>query len=370
MNVAVFFGGKSVEHEVSVISGIQLCKTLLLEHEVTPVYITKNNEFYVDRDLLNEGFYLENHYHKNGFMRIENKEKPMLISKRNPLKKIRFDIAFLCVHGQGVEDGKIASLFELLDIPYVGPNVLSSSLAQNKYQTKKLLKSSNVDVIDFDVLCDSNLSNRDLRKVESIGFPMIVKANNLGSSIGVEVVNSLEELKSSLDYIFKYDQEIIIEKYIKNRKEYNISLLLDKQNVQLSMIEEVKGEVILSYENKYLENKQGMAGCDRICPASLKNNLKKKIEYTAKKIYYALGFNSLVRFDFIYDEDENKLYFNEANSIPGSYAYYLYKDKYTFLELLNKLIDNGFYQHVCKTELIRTINNNRIYLRNNGLKFK
>jgi D-alanine-D-alanine ligase len=103
--------------------------------------------------------------------------------------------------------------------------------------------------------------------------------NNLGSSIGVEVANNLEELKLSLDYIFKYDQEIIIEKYIRNRKEYNISLFMDKQNVELSMIEEVKGEDILSYENKYLEKKQGLAGCDRICPALVKNNLKKKISH-------------------------------------------------------------------------------------------
>ena len=138
IKLCVLFGGKTVEHEVSVISALQAIASIDAEkYDVIPVYITKNNEFYVDRDLLNEGFYLENKYHKNGFMIIENKEKPILISKRNPLKKIRFDIALLCVHGQGLEDGKLTSLFELLDIPYVGPNVLSSSLAQSKYQTKK-----------------------------------------------------------------------------------------------------------------------------------------------------------------------------------------------------------------------------------------
>ena len=370
MKVAVFFGGKSVEHEVSVISGLQVCRTLLLEHEVIPVYITKNNQMYVDDNVLSEEFYIENQLNKNKFVRVENINKPLLVYKHFPYKKLEFDIALLCVHGKGVEDGSLSGLFEFLDIPFVGPSVQSSSLAQNKYMTKKMLKSSSIDVINFDLLKTIDLKEKDVTKINRIGYPIILKANNLGSSIGVEIAHNYEELKEYLEYILKYDNEVIIEKYIQNRKEYNISLFKHKDKLEISLIDEVIGSDILSYDDKYLENDEGMVGCKRVCPAKIKNSLKKEIEYQAKKIYYSLGYNSLVRLDFIFDESEKKLYFNEANSIPGSYAYYLYKDKYSFLELLNLLIDNAFFEYKNKVSLIRTIDNNRIYERNKGLKFK
>ena len=155
------------------------------------------------------------------------------------------------------------------------------------------------------------------------------------------------------------------EKYIKNRKEYNIALFKSQDKVEVSMIEEVSGDGILSYEDKYLNKKQS-----RFCPANIKNSLKNKIEYNAKKIYYGLNFNSIIRIDFIYDEDNRLLYFNEVNSIPGSYAYYLFKDKYTFLDLLNKLINQALQDYAKKKELIFTIDNNKIYETKKGIKFK
>ena len=355
MKVAVFFGGKSVEHEVSVISGIQVCKTLELEYEVIPVYITKSNKFYHDSNMYNTDFYLTNKYKKNGFYTLKKDKKPYLERTIFPFTKIEFDIALFCVHGAGVEDGTLASLFDFYDIPYVGPNKVSSCIAQNKYYCKKILEKININTINYEIIRKDSYKEENLMKIEKIGYPMILKANSLGSSIGIQVVNDYLELKEGLDYIFKYDSEIIVEKYIKNKKEYNIALFKNNNKVESSMIEEVKGENILSYDDKYISKKQ-----TRICPANIKNSLRNKIEYNAKKIYYGLNFNSIIRIDFIYDDESNLLYLNEVNSIPGSYANYLFKDRYTFLDLLKKLIDQSLADYKKKQKLINTKDNNKI----------
>ena len=365
MKIAVFFGGKSVEHEVSVVSGIQVCKTLMLEHEVIPVYITKDNKFYYEKDMYNLDFYIDNKFNKKCFLSLNKNDSPYLEFNTFPFRKIEFDIALLCVHGDGVEDGTLASLFDFYDIPYIGPNKFSSCVAQNKYYCKKILKNFNIDVIDYEIIRKESYKEDELIKIEKLGYPMILKANNLGSSIGIEVVNNIDELKDGLDYIFKYDSEIIIEKYIKNKKEYNIALFKNNDKVETSMIEEVKGEDILSYDDKYIKKRQ-----NRICPAEIKNSLRNKIEYNAKKIYYGLNFNSIIRIDFIYDQDDKILYFNEVNSIPGSYANYLFKNKYTFLDLLNSLINQSIADYNEKQKLIKIIDNNKIYEIKNGIKFK
>ena len=365
MKIAVFFGGKSVEHEVSVISGIQLCKTLELEYEVIPIYITKNNKFYYDTNLYETDFYIENNFKRKHFLSLEKDKKPYLKYVTFPFKRIEFDLAILCVHGSGVEDGTLASLFDFYDIPYVASNKISSCIAQNKYYCKRILEAFNVNVINYEIIRKDSYNDDILLKIERLSYPLILKANNLGSSIGIEVVNNFDELKKGLEYIFKYDQEVIVEKYIKNKKEYNIALFKNNNKVETSMIEEVKGDTILSYDDKYINKKQA-----RICPADIKNSLKNKIEYNAKKIYYGLNFNSIIRIDFIYDEESNLLYFNEVNSIPGSYANYLFKDRYSFLDLLKNLIDQAFLDHDKKQKLIRTIDNNQIYEVKNGIKFK
>lgn len=363
MKVAVFFGGRSVEHEVSVISGIQVCKTLGLEHEVIPVYLTKENQMYVDNELLNSNHYIDLELNKRNYVDLQNSNGAFLRYKTFPHKKIYFDIALLCVHGKGVEDGSLSSLFELLNIPYVGPSILSGAVSQNKAICKKTLKYHKVNMIDFELINEVNKN----KIIDKLTFPSIVKANNLGSSIGISVVNDKDELLSSLDAIFRYDQEVIVEKYIKNKKEYNIALYKNKNSINLSLIEEVSGGNILSYNDKYLDNS---SKSQRIIPANISNSLKREIEYNAKKIYYALGCNNLVRLDFIYDEDSKKLYFNEINSIPGSYAFYLFKDKKTFIELLNELINNSLNEYDYKNSLISTIDNNKIFERKTSLKFK
>lgn len=358
MRVAVFFGGRSVEHEVSVISGIQVCKTLGLEHDVIPVYLTKDNQMYLNKRLLDEDYYCNLELNKKCFVNIHNDEIPYLRYNRFPYKKIPFDIALLCVHGKGVEDGTLSSLFELLNIPYVGPSVLSGAISQNKALCKKILKSHKVNVIDFE-------SIKEIKQIEKLSFPIIIKANNLGSSIGIKVVNNEDEFNSALEYIFKYDQEVIVENYINNKKEYNIALYKNKDALELSLIEEVEGGEILSYDDKYIKKES-----KRIIPAEISNSLKKEIEYNAKKIYYALGCNGIVRLDFIFDEDKKKIYFNEINSIPGSFAFYLFKGKKTFIELLNELLEQALKEYTNKNSLIRTINNNKIFERKIGLKFK
>jgi len=366
MKIAVFFGGRSVEHEVSVVSGIQVCNALNLEHEIIPVYLDKNNRFFHNYNLLEKSFYTSPKFKKNEeYLLGAFDGKYYIRQAKFPFKKVYFDIAFLCVHGKGVEDGTLSSLFELLDIPYVGPSRLSGALSQSKKHTKQVLKNFNVDVVDYEIVNSNKIKDKTLKRIERLGFPLILKANNLGSSIGVEVVKDYQELLSACDYIFKYDDEVIIEKYIQNKKEYNIALFKHGDELILSEIEEILSKSVLSYEQKYLDEE-----CQKIIPAKIKKALQKDIEYNAKKIYYALNCKNVVRLDFIYDEDEKVLYLNEVNSIPGSYAFYLFKEKFSFLELLNKVINNSLLDFEKKRRLIRTVNNDSIYLKEIGFKNK
>ena len=347
MNIAVFYGGRSVEHEVSVISALQVMKTLLFEHNIIPVYLDKENrmffnkkdEMFVDRD--DSGYFIFN--------------------KRKPKKKKYFDLAFLCFHGKGVEDGTISALFELLNIPYVGPNILSSSVCQNKYFTKRVLESARINVVPYEHLIKNLFDERTIKRIERLGFPMILKPSSLGSSIGVKVVNDYQQFKEEVEGLFMFDEEVLLEKYIENKKEYNIAVLKDGDKVILSDIEEVGNNEILTYEDKYLGGSDGMQSCKRIFPATISNSLKKQIEYISKKAFLALNCQNVVRFDFIYDLEKEKVYLNEVNTIPGSYANYLFKNKFTFKELLEIVCISSLSLYEKKNRKVLTLNNEEIY---------
>ena len=354
--VAMMFGGKSVEHEVSVISGIQAILSMDTDkYDVIPVYITKNNEMYVGDDIGN----IECYKDIDGLLKrsqrvimINEGEKVSLVSY--PLKKfgknteIDIDIAFPVVHGTNVEDGAFQGYLKTLGIPFVGCDVTASAVGMDKYIMKMVLKENGVPVLDAKVYTLSDYAQMEtlLDNVEkTFGYPVIVKPVNLGSSVGISVAKDRLELSNSVDDAFRYASKILVEHAITNLREINCSVLGDENEAEASECEEpLHTKDILSYEDKYVSNAKsggakGMASVSRKIPADLTPEKREEVRELAVRSFKALGCNGVSRIDFMIDEDTGKLYFNEINTIPGSLSFYLWEPVgVPYKELLDRMI--------------------------------
>lgn len=332
MNIIVAFGGKSVEHEISIISAMQVIEALETKYHVIPLYISKDNKFYHDKRMKNIDFFKSDKkkFSKRNLVKFKKKKDRFYMCGK---RKIEFDMIFPIVHGKGSEDGSVLNYFKFNGYPIVGNNVSFYSLSQNKGLTKRVLDGLKINNTKYKVITRGEEYDR-----EDFNFPCIVKPNNLGSSLGISVVYNFLELEKAISYVFKIDNEVIIEEYLNDSKEYNISVLNNEGKIEVSKIEQVNKEQIFTFEEKYLKGnkKKGMANNKRkVINTPLNKEVQKEIESIAKVIYKQLGASGVIRIDFLY---KDKLYVNEINSIPGSYAYYLWEGKYDFLELLNIVI--------------------------------
>ena len=355
--VAMIFGGKSVEHEVSVISGIQAILSMDTDkYEVIPVYMTKKNEMYIGEDIGNIEAY------KDIKALLDRSRRVIMINENGrvklipfPLKKIgknpetEIDIAFPVVHGTNVEDGAFQGYLKTIGIPFVGCDVTASAIGMDKYIMKAVLKEGNVPVLDARLYTLSDYKEIDtlLDNVEKeIGYPAIVKPVNLGSSVGISVAKNRVELTNSIDDAFRYATKVLVEHAISSLREINCSVLGDENDAIASECEEpLHTEDILSYEDKYVSNSKnggskGMASVSRKIPAEISPKLREEIRDMAVKSFKLLGCNGVARIDFMIDEESGNLYFNEINTIPGSLSFYLWEPVgVPYKELLSRMID-------------------------------
>ena len=354
--IAMMFGGKSVEHEVSVISGIQAILSMDTEkYDVIPVYLTKKNEMYIGEDIGK----IECYKDIEGLLKrsqrvimINEGEKVRLVSY--PLKRfgknteIDIDIVFPVVHGTNVEDGALQGYLKTLGVPFVGCDVTASAIGMDKFIMKAVLKEAGVPVLDANVYTLSDYSEFEalLDDVEkTFGYPVIVKPVNLGSSVGISVAKSRVELANSVDDAFRYATKVLVEHAISNLREINCAVLGDENEATASECEEpIHTKDILSYEDKYVNNaksggSKGMASVSRKIPAELSPEKREEIRELAVKSFKKLGCCGVARIDFMVDEDNGKLYFNEINTIPGSLSFYLWEPiGVPYKELLDRMI--------------------------------
>lgn len=348
MNIVVVFGGKSVEHEISIISAFQVIKTLEIKYNVVPVYISKNNEFYYDKKMKDVSYF-------NSSNKILAKKKRVKFFNKNDKfyfkgkKKIYFDMIFPIVHGKGVEDGTILDYFRFQGFPIVGNNTSFYSIAQNKALTKRVLDGLNISNVEYKLI-----KRGDDYSYQEFSYPCIVKPNNLGSSLGISIANNNIELEKAISFCLKVDSEVIVEKYLNDCKEYNISLLNNNGKIEVSKADVIAKDAMFTFEDKYLagDKKKGWANKSKSSNKKINKDIEKQMQEIGKIIYKELGASGVIRIDFLY---KDKLYVNEINSIPGSYAYYLWDNRYDFLELLDIAIseakrDNFFFYR--KNELI------------------
>lgn len=328
MNVVVVFGGKSVEHEISIISAYQVMEAMRIKYNVIPVYISKDNKFYYHKKMNDISYFKSNKNKTKKSYQIKFKVKNgrYYIVGRN---KIKFDIVFPIVHGKGSEDGTILNYFRFIGIPVVGNSASFYAIAQDKALTKRVLDGMNIDNVKYKLIKRWDDYSRN-----DFTFPCIVKPNNLGSSLGISVARNYIELEKAVAYCFKVDSEVLVEEYLEDCKEYNIAVLNDNGEIKTSEIDEViKGE-IFTYKEKYLtgNKKSGWGSKVNTKRNTVNKTLQKQMEKIAKEVYKNFNASGVIRIDFLY---KDKLYLNEINSIPGSYAYYLWENKYDFLELLD-----------------------------------
>lgn len=355
LNVAVIFGGPSVEHEISIISANQVINALNKDkYNVIPVYMDKNREFYYSDGYSNLKVFKDMNGAKAmgklvSFRKVNNAVEMVLVNsgmfKKDVVEKI--DVFFPVIHGDGVEGGQIQGYLEILDATFVGPNTKAAAVGQDKVFMKDILKINDIKVVDYCWLYDVDYYNYfegALDYVErEVRYPVIIKPANLGSSVGIGVADNREELVSRIEEAFRYDEKVIIERMIKNLCEVNRAIMGDASYQKLSAIEEVfQNDEFLSYEDKYQSKgtkSAGMASTKRQIPAELSASIEAQIEEMAIFGFKSLDLSGNVRIDFLIDKNTNEVYVNELNTIPGSLAYYLWEEAgVSFPELCDELI--------------------------------
>ncbi|MBO5445025.1 MAG: D-alanine--D-alanine ligase [Muribaculaceae bacterium] len=356
-NVAVFFGGRSVEHEISVISALQAISALNREkYDIIPIYISKHGRWYTGDNLLNirnyknmdtlvkeaEEVFMRPEFGDFNLYRVNTKAG--FFSRKDPVVA-ELHVALPVLHGTNGEDGVFEGLLETIGIPFAGCNTLSSANGMDKITMKMILRESNVPVVDYVWFTDKEWDrNREeiIAKVESrIGYPAIVKPANLGSSVGIGKASERDQLIEKIDNACRFSQRIIVEHMIEHMKEINCSVLGDCNDYQASVCEEPvsKGD-FLSYDEKYRGGNEGMAASEKRIPADIPEETAKRIQHLAGETFRVLSCHGVSRVDVMIDEKDNQIYVNEINTIPGSLSYYLWEASgIGFQKLMDKLIE-------------------------------
>lgn len=362
IRVGVLYGGKTTEHEVSIITAVQAMKHLNTEkYDVIPLYLTKDNEMYTGEPLKDMDIYKEpellRSYCKNVVCYNTGEGILGIQTKKGLFKKIinEIDVIIPCVHGYNMEDGNIQGLLETYGVPYTGSDIYGCTLGQDKVFQKQVLQAEGVPVTKYFWFYDNEYYENEqdiLSKAKKLGYPVIVKPARQGSSIGISIAKDEESLKEAILDAINYDEKILVEEVIKNMTELNCSVLGSSSYQEASVIEQVMGkDEILSFNDKYIGNakkgaakkissSKGMASASRKIPADIPEKLSDEIKETSKKAFRVLGASGVVRIDYLYDNKSKKYYVNELNTIPGSLAFYLWTPlNKEYDELLDDMIN-------------------------------
>lgn len=357
LNVGIIIGGRSVEHDISILSGLQVYHAIDKDkYNVTIFYINHDQEWLVGNELNDINTYISGNFSKCNTVTLfgENNNVYYKGVFSRP-KATPIDVFIPVVHGEGVEDGTISGFLETLGGVHTNASVSASAILQDKIYTKELLSLTDIKILPFVKMSIDDDFTLKCNEIETrLDYPVIVKPSCLGSSIGIMCADNKDELRKGIEEAFKYDEQIIVEKKLTNYKEYNLAILKDINRIIPSLVEEVKPtNDILSFKDKY-ENLDKMSDVsNRIIPAILPPELEKLIKTVGIKAYQLFRLSGVVRIDFLFDEQSNLLYLNEINTIPGSLAFYLFdKLDISFTQLIDILIKNAI---VTKNQQMRYI---------------
>ena len=305
--ITVIYGGKSFEHDISIRSYKSFVENINKKYQLSTIYVDKDGLWYENNKLMNNVV---------DFLKEQ-------------------DVIFPLIHGNIGEDGKLQGLFETFDIKYVGSNTISSALAMDKAFCKIILDKYNIKQVPYVIL---NKKTKIKEITSKLNYPVIVKPANGGSSIGISIANNARELVKALSNAFKYDKKVVVEKFVKAR-ELEIGVI-ENNGIICSSIGEIKSQGFYDFDSKYIKDTEVIVNAD------LKKETKLKIKEYAREIFKILECSGFARVDFLYDEINEELYFNEINTIPGftdisMFPKLFINDGYSYSEIIDILIKNA-----------------------------
>ena len=358
-NIGVIFGGRSTEHEISVISASQAMAAIDREkYDVTPIYITKQGHWYTGAPL----FDVKNYRHIPELLKqcTEVYMRPVYgdynLYPANPkgffsssaMKPVgKLDVVIPVLHGTNMEDGIFEGVLQTIGIPYAGCDVLSSANGMDKITMKMILQANDVPVVDYVWFTDKQWHTRRDALIEQIegtlGYPVIIKPANLGSSVGIGSAHDRNQLKARIDDAERYSTRIIVEHMLADMQEINCSVLGDCDDYRTSVLEEpIKSGDFLTYEKKYMgggKGSEGMQSSQKRIPAELPDDVTKEIQRLAGETFRVLSCHGVSRVDVMIDRTDGRIYVNEINTIPGSLSFYLWEATgLSFDKLMDELV--------------------------------
>lgn len=358
-NIGVIFGGRSTEHEISVISASQAMAAIDRDkYDVTPIYITKQGHWYNGEAL----FDVKNYRHIPELLKqcTEVYMRPVYgdynLYPANPrgfftssaVKPVgKLDVVIPVLHGTNMEDGIFEGVLQTIGIPYAGCDVLASANGMDKITMKMILRANDVPVVDYVWFTDKQWhTQRDalIEKIETrLGYPVIIKPANLGSSVGIGSAHDREQLKARIDDAERYSTRIIVEHMLADMQEINCSVLGDCDEFRTSVLEEpIKSGDFLTYEKKYMgggKGSEGMQSSQKRIPAELPDDTTREIQRLAGETFRVLSCHGVSRVDVMIDRTDGKIYVNEINTIPGSLSFYLWEATgLSFDKLMDELV--------------------------------
>ena len=351
-NIIVLYGGKSCEHDVSVITGVLTLNSIDKKmYNVIPVYVSKKGEWFTGKILNNVEVYKNLNFKKLTNVCFNFGSNGLYSVKKGKQKLIcNVDCAVICSHGKNGEDGTLHAICSACNVAVVGSGLFSSSTAIDKYFTKIVLKGLNVKCLPDVKVEKSNFYSSQtyvIKLIESkFNYPVIIKPTGLGSSIGVYVSHSSSDLIENLIKSFRYDVKVIVEPCLKNFLEVNCACYKNEKGVVVSQCEQpiLSGE-ILSLADKYAKQSSS-ENLSRIFPANIPLQVSEKIQKITKKVYEKCEFSGVIRIDYLIYNGE--VYLNEINSVPGSMAYYLFANNFNeYTEILTSLISTAINEKFC-----------------------
>ncbi|MEX1055486.1 MAG: D-alanine--D-alanine ligase family protein, partial [Rhodothermales bacterium] len=406
LRVGVTFGGVSPEHEVSIISSLQAIAALDRElYEPVPIYIAKDGSWYTGDALLEIEAYQDLDKVRSdsilvspdagefGRLRLVEKRRGGIFSFKP--REFSVDVVFIGLHGGSGEDGGVQGLCEAFNVPYTGSSIIGSAVGMDKVISKMLCRDQDIPVVDFVAFRESEWAGREEewldRCEEQLGYPVIVKPARLGSSIGIGKADDRPELDRTIEEALRYDEKIIVEHAVQRLKEINCAVLGDPNEAVTSMLEQPirsEGQELLTFQEKYMrgqesgakevrrgakssrESQGGMASLDRIIPAPLEEQDAARIRDLAIRVFQLFECAGVARIDFMIDEATGEVFFNEINTIPGSFSFYLWDPAgVPFNELLQRMIEVGMKRHRDRNSRVRTYDVNLLSQRSlKGLK--
>jgi D-alanine-D-alanine ligase len=353
MNIGVFFGSGSVEHDISIITANLIINGLKgLGYMVVPVYITKQGKWMLGEELGNLKLFSnpnkkveENSDYAEYYLDMQESVGKMVFKKKGILGKfITIDLAFPALHGTYGEDGTIQGLFEMFGLPYVGCGVPASAISMDKALSKIVMKDAGIPTTKFVTLLKVDWEkNRELEKerIRTLQYPLFVKPVHLGSSIGIGKAKDEKELEQKIEVALYYDHKVIVEEAVENLMDVTCCVIGNNSPRASLLQESVYTEDLFNFEDKYITDggsQTGKAQNKLVIPARLDPELTKQIQETALKVYKAVECTGIARVDFLVNKQTKMFYANEINPLPGTLYHHLWKASGIELDELLKLL--------------------------------